>query len=189
MSFCTRSDCRINWLYPCTIIFLILQLFLRKVPWMSLTNRTLISLRTAHLHSREFKSTPIPFMKISCSVGIIKRFLKFCLHLHLSLYFSGYDDIGTEGDETLTTDNIESLPISPYGLLINVDPSRRSCDNKEIFVPTSNESKSEKRLFCNYCKKHVSKLYRHLMSVHKKENEVKRLINWPKGNYILLFSL
>ncbi len=71
---------------------------------------------------------------------------------------------------------------------MNLDASRRSCDNREMVMPTSNESKQEKRLFCIYCKKTVVKLHRHLTSVHKKENEVKQFIDLPKGNFYLLFS-
>ena|ERR1700744_2540004 len=99
--------------------------------------------------------------------------------------FSGYDD---DDNATLRTDNIKSLPMSPPRVLMNVNPSQRSCDNTEMVVSTSNESKQEKRLFCTYCKKTVCKLHRHLMSVHKKENEVKPLINLPKSNFNLLFS-
>lgn len=102
--------------------------------------------------------------------------------------FSGYDDVDTQENETPKTNNIESMPISPSQLLVNVNSSRRSCDNTNLIVPTSDENKQEKRLFCTYCKKNVSKLHRHLTTVHRKEKEVKRLINLPKGKFNQVFS-
>ncbi|KAJ6647774.1 hypothetical protein Bhyg_02997 [Pseudolycoriella hygida] len=95
-----------------------------------------------------------------------------------------YQNFGYDVDNTVDdgADTIESSEILPHSLLTNVNYSQRSCDDAEMRVPTSNESKQQKRLFCIFCKKSVSKLARHLTSVHKKEPEVKRLVNLPKGS-------
>lgn len=99
--------------------------------------------------------------------------IRISINLFYCYYFSGCND-----NFTSETEGSTSLPDC---LLTNVNPSRRSCDDEEMVVPTSNESKQSKRLFCTFCKKTVSKLGRHLMGVHKKEPEVARVINFPTG--------
>ncbi|KAK9876332.1 hypothetical protein WA026_012632 [Henosepilachna vigintioctopunctata] len=53
-----------------------------------------------------------------------------------------------------------------------------SCSLEELGV--------QKRYFCNYCEKCVTNFGRHLMTVHRTENEVTSILKYPKGNPLRL---
>lgn len=54
------------------------------------------------------------------------------------------------------------------------------CDDRNMYVDTSHNSKV-KRNFCLFCKKLQTQLTRHLETVHKNEDEVKKFCLLPKG--------
>lgn len=65
----------------------------------------------------------------------------------------------------------------------NIKPKHtRGCDKSVMSVEFSDES--TKKLCCPYCDKLVVKLARHMEVKHKEEQEVKRFLSFPKGNYI-----
>ncbi|XP_023288403.1 dentin sialophosphoprotein-like [Orussus abietinus] len=62
---------------------------------------------------------------------------------------------------------------------------RPSVDSRKRTVPasiTENGKRNIKKHFCKYCKTLQTKLARHLETKHKSEPDVKKFINFPKGN-------
>lgn len=75
---------------------------------------------------------------------------------------------------TIETVNYEvGLTIGSPLIQINkdVDSSIQFSDKKK--------QGSQKKHCCLYCKKHINKIYRHYMSVHKKENKVVEILKYP----------
>lgn len=77
-----------------------------------------------------------------------------------------------------TSQNPTSEAISS---LLEVQP-RHGCDNRNMFVPTSNGK--AKKYCCVYCLKRYSKLVTHLETIHKDEKEVKKLLEAPLGKFV-----
>ncbi|XP_029158334.1 uncharacterized protein LOC114945545 [Nylanderia fulva] len=59
---------------------------------------------------------------------------------------------------------------------------KANCDDTNLIVLKSQEKGQNKKYFCKYCKKLQTKFARHLETVHKNEEEVKKFILLPKGN-------
>lgn len=72
----------------------------------------------------------------------------------------------------------DSLKINVANCPINITPGQ-GCNNHKMFVPTSDSG--PKKLCCIYCLKRYSKLARHLTTVHKDEEDVKKLQSLPLG--------
>lgn len=68
----------------------------------------------------------------------------------------------------------------------NANP-KRACDNGKMFVRCSND-KEKKKLCCPFCLKRFAKLARHLATVHKKEQDVKKFVNLPKGKLYIYIT-
>ncbi|KAJ6603014.1 hypothetical protein Bhyg_16267, partial [Pseudolycoriella hygida] len=79
-------------------------------------------------------------------------------------------EINVEFDDDDEPSNINFLP----------EERRNGCDNTNMKIPTSDQG--PKKYVCVYCMKRVSKLVRHLSTVHKNEDEVRKLLALPVGS-------
>lgn len=71
---------------------------------------------------------------------------------------------------------LRKIPLSRVG----------SCDNTNLNVPPNTIPRWKKKYHCMYCHKNVVKLPRHLETVHKVFEDVKKLKDIEKGNYLLI---
>ncbi|XP_029167142.1 transcription factor stalky-like [Nylanderia fulva] len=61
---------------------------------------------------------------------------------------------------------------------------KANCDDTNLIVLKSQEKGQNKKYFCKYCKKLQTKFARHLETVHKNEEEVKKFILLPKESEV-----
>lgn len=73
----------------------------------------------------------------------------------------------------------------------NLTPSRSSfkvCDDRNMYVETSENPKS-KLAMCPYCKQFQTQFARHLESIHKTEEDVKKFRLLPKGKLYVIYKV
>lgn len=96
------------------------------------------------------------------------------------------DEDETENIREYTTNTSKSEIVNST---LNLTSSNSSkvvvCDDKNMYVETSDNPKS-KRNMCLYCKKFQTQLTRHLESVHKTEEDVKKFCFLPKGKLYVI---
>jgi len=86
-----------------------------------------------------------------------------------------------ENDENATNINVNETMKSTLNVTSSLCKSKKDiCNDKDMYVETSHESKL-KLVMCLYCKKLQTQFARHLESVHKSEEDVKKFRFLPKG--------
>jgi len=88
------------------------------------------------------------------------------------------DNTEIESDKQNESDNNKSAAINS----IDVSAiSVRACNDESMYVSVSKPKGAQKKIFCYFCKKFQSKIARHLETVHRNEEEVKKFTVMPKG--------
>lgn len=86
-----------------------------------------------------------------------------------------------ENDENATNINVNETVRSTLNLTTSLCTSKKNiCDDKDMYVETSQGSKLKSSM-CPYCKRLQKQFARHLESVHKTEEDVKKFRFLPKG--------
>ncbi|KAL6255629.1 hypothetical protein P5V15_012877 [Pogonomyrmex californicus] len=103
-------------------------------------------------------------------------------------YYSKDTDSFEEENENSAQSHLENISShnntkSSLETSLNVS-GQKICDDMNLHVESAKPKDGGKRNFCYYCKKMQLKIARHLEHVHKNEEEVKKFLLLPKGNYI-----
>jgi len=104
-----------------------------------------------------------------------------------SFHLSNSDLSENEDNDKENTNNTN---LNKTSTLLNFNTSINSsgaiiCDDRNMYVDTSENPKSLKQSMCPYCKKLQKQFARHLESVHKNEEDVKKFCLLPKGSEVL----
>lgn len=96
------------------------------------------------------------------------------------------EDSDSEDEEDKKEDtnntNLNKTSNNTLNLNTSVNSSKAViCDDRNMYVDTSEISKNLKRSTCPYCKKLQKQFARHLEFVHKNEEDVKKFHLLPKG--------
>ncbi|KAG5868240.1 hypothetical protein JTB14_028844 [Gonioctena quinquepunctata] len=115
-----------------------------------------------------------------------QTFLKPC---NFVVQISNEDYIGKEaeiscnGDVSQTANQPASFNMNQLDQLDSSLPSTSKCSGHDVYLATvfnsKNNRKWDKKYFCIYCKKNISKLPRHLYTNHEKEPEVIKILSLP----------
>lgn len=90
---------------------------------------------------------------------------------------SEHSDVADESSSLNSKNNISNNLLER-----SIDTTINTCDDKNLLVSVSKASGGGEKLnVCMFCYKKQTKLARHLETVHKNEDEVKKFKNLPKG--------
>lgn len=97
------------------------------------------------------------------------------------------DEDEIENTRELSTDASRKKTVNNSTLNLTLFSSKTTvCDDRNMYVEISDSRKS-KRSMCPYCKKLQTQFTRHLETIHKTEEDVKKMRYLPKGKLYLQY--
>jgi len=121
------------------------------------------------------------------SISIILSFLHLASE-YVPSHTSEISSVYSDEDNDNTKNNKKNIFINKSNISSDLNISNlhssgtKICDDTEMYVTESSGQTHTKENCCYYCKKLQSKIARHLETVHRNEEEVKKFSALPKGN-------